>query len=61
MVDCCIENRKMNVLREVAKDMPDGHLDFILKTLDTKWDEQMKQLNKKYLDRIIELESLTKM
>lgn len=38
------DHKKMWVLREVAKEMPDGILVVILKMLDKAWDKEMQQL-----------------
>jgi len=39
-----IEYRKMRILREVAKNMPDSQLAFTLKSVDRQWDEIIKPL-----------------
>jgi len=38
------DHKKMWVLREVAKEMPNGVLEDILKMLDKSWDKEMQHL-----------------
>ncbi len=46
--DNCIEfledYKKMKVLREMAKKMPGSNLEYILKTVDEIWDEEIQKL-----------------
>jgi len=38
------DHKKMRVLRIMAKDDPDGIVNFVLKTIDEFWDEEIQKL-----------------
>lgn len=39
---------KMSVLREVAKKHPNGHLDYIIKTVDEAWNREIQKVKKEF-------------
>lgn len=39
---------KMSVLREVAKKHPNGHLDYIIKTVDKAWNREIQKVKKEF-------------
>ena len=43
-IEYFVDHKKMEIMREVAKKMPESNLVFIITYIDEKWEKEMKKL-----------------
>ncbi len=44
VIEYFVDHQKMEIMREIAKKMPDSNLVYIIKCIDETWDKEMKKL-----------------